>query len=145
MEIVSYHKYLRMKPSMLKSLAKKTVGLSPQNAIERLEMVSVKGARFLAAAIKSSLSNATKNRKLDSALLKIKSIEILKGPFFKRWQPVSRGIAHQIQKRTSHIRVKLEEIKKEKSIDSKPVPKVHPEETRIKAKDQTKQKENYGT
>lgn len=96
---------------MVKFLAKHAVGLSAQNAIDRLEMVTTKGGRFLSSVIKSALSNATKNHKLEGASLKIKSIEILKGPFFKRWQPVSRGMAHQIQKRTTHIKVKLYEVK----------------------------------
>ena len=58
------------------------------------------------------MSNATNNLKLNSKDLRIKTIEILKGPFYKRWQPVSRGMAHQIKKRTTHIKVILEEKQK---------------------------------
>jgi ribosomal protein L22 len=32
------------------------------------------------------------------------------GPTYKRFQPVSRGMAHSIMKRTSHIRVELKEV-----------------------------------
>lgn len=134
MEIVSYHKYLRIKPATIKFLARHTIGLSPQNAIDRLEMVSVKGGRYLAAAVKSAFSNATKNQKMDGSALKIKSIEILKGPFFKRFQPVSRGMAHQIQKRTTHIKVKLEELKRGEPLLPKVVPKTQPEEAKARVK-----------
>lgn len=123
MEIISYHKYLRIKPAILKSLAKSVVGLSPQKAIDRLEAVEIKVGKHLLACIKSALSNAEKNKKLDGSLLRIKAVEIQKGPFFKRWQPVSRGIAHQIQKRTAHIKVKLEEIKSQVNSKTKEIVK----------------------
>ena len=63
---------------------------------------SVKKVRpFTACAI-------VKNLKFDEAKLRIKTIETGKGPSFKRWNPVSRGMAHSIKKRTSHIKVVLE-------------------------------------
>ncbi len=40
--------------------------------------------------------------------LKIKRVQINEGPIYKRWQPVSRGMAHPIKKRTSHIEIVLE-------------------------------------
>ncbi len=83
------------------------VGLSPVDAINRLTLQRGKGEKLLLSAIKSALANATNNLKLDPKGLKIKTIEVLKGPFMKRWQPVSRGIAHQIKKRMSHLKVTI--------------------------------------
>ena len=100
---------------MVKSLAHKIKGLSADEAIKRLALVSTKGARMLSRVVESALANATKNSKLDKTLLKIKSVEIFKGSFFKRWQPVSRGSAHQIQKRTTHIKVTLYLVKSQNS------------------------------
>jgi len=34
----------------------------------------------------------------------------MEGPTYKRFQAVSRGMAHSIMKRTSHIRVELKEV-----------------------------------
>jgi len=42
--------------------------------------------------------------------LAFKTIDIMDGPTYKRFQPVSRGMAHSIMKRTSHIRVELKEV-----------------------------------
>lgn len=104
---------------MLKYLAKKIVGLNPQDAIDRLEVSMTKKEKLISAALKSALYNAINNHKLDKALLVVKSIEIQKGPFFKRWQPVSRGMAHQIQKRTTHIKIILTEKKRKLDAKSK--------------------------
>lgn len=109
MESVAYIKYLRISPKKIKSLGGTVVGLDPSEAIERLLIVGSKGSRILAQVVKSALANATNNFKLDTSSLRVKSVEVLKGPFLKRWQPVSRGIAHQIKKRMTHIKVVLEE------------------------------------
>ena len=58
--------------------------------------------------------------------LVIKEIIINKGPFFKRWQPVSRGMAHPIKKRTSHIKVLIAE-KSETKLLNKAESKKEPE------------------
>lgn len=89
------------------------VGLSPQIALDKLNFVSNKSAKMLIEAIQNAKANAKNNLKLDESKLKIKKIEVGKGPFFKRWQPVSRGMAHQIKKRTTHVRIFLEEVIKE--------------------------------
>lgn len=109
METVAYIKYLRISPKKIKRLAEVVVGLTPQEAMDRLFVTGTKGAKLLFEAIKSALTNAKNNLKLDSPALRIKTIEILKGPFLKRWQPVARGVAHQIKKRRTHIKVVLEE------------------------------------
>lgn len=106
-----YIKYLRYSPKKLRELGRAVVGLAPSDAINRLSVLSNKGARLLASAVKSAVSNHTNNLKQDKSSLRIKTVEILKGPNFKRWQPVSRGMAHQIKKRTVHIKVTLEEAK----------------------------------
>lgn len=107
MEITVQIKYLHVSPKKIKALGHILVGMKPVDAINRLTLQSGKGEKLLLSALKSSVANAQNNLKLDPVLLKIKTIEILKGPFMKRWQPVSRGIAHQIKKRMSHIKVTL--------------------------------------
>src|SRR3989344_9176263 len=101
MESITYIKYLRISPKKVKELAKMTRKLSPQEAINKLLFNSNKASRILVSIIKTALANATKNLKFDEAKLRIKTIETGKGPSFKRWNPVSRGMAHSIKKRTS--------------------------------------------
>ena len=61
------------------------------------------------------LNNAVNNLNLPKDSLSIYSIEINQGPTYKRFRPVSRGRAHTILKRTSHIKLVLQsKIKKAK-------------------------------
>lgn len=109
MEITATIKYLHISPKKMKALGRIVTGLSPKEAINRLLLVSGKGAKLLLGAIKSAQADAQNNLKLNESLLKIKTVVVLKGPALKRWQPVSRGMAHQIKKRMTHLKVILED------------------------------------
>jgi large subunit ribosomal protein L22 len=108
MEIVSQQKYLRTSVRKMKGVAHAVVGMNAYNAIDRLTLKDSKASGFLMKAIKSAVSNAKNNNKLDDNSMVIKTVEVLKGPFFKRWQPVSKGMAHSIKKRTVHLKIVLE-------------------------------------
>jgi large subunit ribosomal protein L22 len=73
-----------------------------------LPFVSKGAARPLGKVIASAVANAKHNHQLNEKTLKFKSIVANEGPTLKRWRTVSRGRAHPILKRTSHIRVVLE-------------------------------------
>lgn len=126
MNITAEIKYLHISPKKMKALGRIVVGLAPADAIDRLLLASGKGTKLLLQAIKTAQADAQNNLKLDISSLKIKTVMVLKGPAMKRWQPVARGMAHQIKKRMSHLKVvltqkegstvkKLEMPKKEKS------------------------------
>lgn len=120
MEVTANIKYLRTSPKKMKELGRISVGLPANEVITSLQLGNNKSGKLLALAIQSALTNATHNFKLSADSLVVKKVEILKGPFFKRWQAVSRGMAHQIKKRTTHIKVVLTEAKKEnKKIEGK--------------------------
>lgn len=114
MEITAEAKYLRISPKKVKGIARAVVGILAGKVIGQLTLSGDKAALLLAKVIKSAVSNAKNNAKLNESQLRIKTVEVWRGPFFKRFQPVSRGMAHQIKKRTSHIKVVLEEVKSSK-------------------------------
>lgn len=126
MEAVSQLKYVRISTKKIKQLGRLAVGLSPQQALERLTLLEGKTPQLLSKAINSAKYNAINNSKLNLQNLVIKEIIINKGPFFKRWQPVSRGMAHPIKKRTSHIKVLIAE-KSETKLLNKAESKKEPE------------------
>lgn len=105
------HKYLRISDKKVKGLAKIVKGLPARLAMEKLKLQGDKASKILFAVVKSALHNAQNNSKIDGAKLVIKTVEVNKGVSFKRYQPVARGMAHPILKRTSHIKVLLEEKK----------------------------------
>jgi len=114
MQASNTSKYLRISPKKVKALSRLTVGLTPDKALENLLFIGGKAPRLLSAAIKSAKSIAVNNLKLSAENLVIKEVVVGKGPLFKRWNPVSRGGAHQIKKRTSHLKVIVAEKAKEK-------------------------------
>ena len=117
MQAVAHTKYIRTSPKKLREFARAAKGLRATEAVDRLRLAGNKAARLLAKSIQSAVANAKNGKNMDSASLVIGSIQIGKGPMLKRFQPVSRGMAHQIKKRTAHIKVILNS--KVKSLKSK--------------------------
>ncbi len=105
--VITQTKYAHISSKKMKAIAKLVVGLKVDNAMDKLLLFADKGAKLLYQTLKSAQADAKNNFKLDPATLKVKTVEILKGPFMKRWQPVSRGMAHSIKKRMAHIKVTL--------------------------------------
>ncbi|MDO8551586.1 MAG: 50S ribosomal protein L22 [bacterium] len=114
MEITARTKYLRTSPRKLRLVADAIRGLPVSHAQTYLASLNKRASSPLSKTIKSAVSNAMNNVGLSEGSLKIKKIEIDGGPIYKRMQPVSRGQAHSIKKRTSHITIILEGEKEEK-------------------------------
>lgn len=119
MEISVNQKYLRTSVRKLVGINRIITGMNAKEAMEKLNFTSGKAGRIFVKLLKSALANAKNNNKLDPNSLVIKKINVLKGPAFKRWQPVSRGMAHPIRKRTTHVRIVLTEPAKKEVISTK--------------------------
>jgi len=107
MNIQAHQKYIRTSPRKIRVVVDGIRHLPPTEALRQLKFIRKRAATVLYQVINQAVSNATNNHKLSSDTLKFKTIEINEGPTYKRWQPVSRGRAHSIFKRTSHIKVVL--------------------------------------
>jgi ribosomal protein L22, bacterial type len=110
-EVIAVSKNLRISPKKVRLVAYNLRGKSAETSLESLRFVPRSSATPLYKVLKSAIANAKNNFKLDTASLKIKEILIDEGPTLKRYRPVSRGAAHRILKRTTHIKVVLEEVK----------------------------------
>ena len=115
MEVQAYQKYVRTSPRKLRLVADVVRSLPPQTALVQLKFINKRAAVHLYKALKQAVSNAVNNQGLAVENLKIKQMEIEAGPTLKRWQAVSRGRAHRILKRMSHIKVVLESREEEKT------------------------------
>lgn len=104
--------------------------MSPVGATNILNFVTKSSSPVLKKVVASAIANAKNNFHLDENSLVFKELYVTKGPMYKRFQPVSRGRAHTIFKRTSHINVILE---------GKPMPK--PEATKAVTQDKKETKE----
>lgn len=119
-EITAYSKYVRISPKKIRLLAEVIHGLSLTQALEQLPFLRKRGGEQLAKILKQASANAENNLKIAKETLRIKKIEIGKGPSLKRFRAVARGVAHQYKRRTSHIKVVLEEIEQGKGGGGKP-------------------------
>lgn len=108
LEVRAYQKYVRTSPRKLRLVADVVRSLPPQTALVQLKFINKRAAVHLYKALKQAVSNAVNNQGLAVENLKIKQMEIEAGPTLKRWQAVSRGRAHRILKRMSHIKIVLE-------------------------------------
>ena len=132
MEIIAKSKYVRQSPRKLRLVADQIRGLKVEEALILLENLNKKGAEPILAVLKQAVANAVNNFELKKEALKIESLEVGKGPMYKRMDKSHRSFRWgTIQKRTAHIRLvlegekeatkvkKTEKVKKEKKIKKK--------------------------
>lgn len=107
MLIKAEQRYIRTSPQKLREVAHGIKKVKdPEKVIEYLRFSDKRAAKPLIKTMKQAIANA-KSRDLTSTL-EIKEVQIGEGPTMKRWRAASRGMAHKILKRTSHIRIILE-------------------------------------
>lgn len=61
--------------------------------------------------LKSAVANAENNMNLSKDTLYVAEAFANQGPTLKRWRPMSKGRAGRINKRTSHIKIILDQAK----------------------------------
>lgn len=106
MEVRALSKYVRMSCKKMHGVARVLVGKRADEALQLLKFVPRKSARFIAKTLESAIANAN-CKGIQSDGLFVKQAVIEQGVVFKRFIPASRGSAHPIRKRTSHIKVVL--------------------------------------
>lgn len=120
MQVTATAKNIRISAKKVRLVTDQIKKMTPQEALPLLDFVQKSSSIPVKKVIASAVANAKNNLGLDEGSLKFKSIIVMEGPVFKRYRPVSRGRAHSILKRTSHIKVTLEgEAKKKVSEVSK--------------------------
>lgn len=113
MQIKAESKYIRTSPRKIRLVANLVRNMNLNEAMSTLTHLRKRAATPLLKTMKQAVANAVNNLNLPKDSLKIQSIEVNEGATYKRWNPVSRGRAHSILKRTSHIKVVLNSLKPE--------------------------------
>lgn len=108
MEVTATAKYIRISPQKVRLVVDQIKKMKPTDAIAILDHINKSAAMPVKKVVASAVANAKNNQKASEQSLVFKSIQVNEGRMLKRWQPVSRGRAHSILKRTSHIKVVLE-------------------------------------
>jgi large subunit ribosomal protein L22 len=102
----------RQSPRKVRLVANLVKGKSVKNALTDLSFLPKRAATPIAKLISSAAANARQKESVSPDALVVKSITVTKGPTLKRIMPAWRGMAHRINKRTSHVIVELGEKKK---------------------------------
>ena len=108
MQVTAIAKNIKISPQKARLVVAQIKKMKPQQAVAMLDFVNKKSAIPLKKVIASAIANSVHNSGLNQDSLMFKSIEVSGGRVLKRFRPVSRGRAHSILKRTSHIKVVLE-------------------------------------
>ncbi|MDR0590283.1 MAG: 50S ribosomal protein L22 [Puniceicoccales bacterium] len=106
MEVRALTKYVRMSDKKVRDVARVIVGKNANEAVQLLKFVPRKSARLVGKTLSSAIANAV-CRGMNAEILVVKEALAEQGVAFKRFIPASRGSAHPIRKRTSHIKIVL--------------------------------------
>ncbi len=83
-------------------------GQNVEKALNTLHFMPQKAARPIERIIHSAVANLIdqhSEERIDESTLVVSEIRVDEAPFLKRFRPVSRGRAHPILKRSSHLTV----------------------------------------
>ena len=102
--------YLRISPRKTRLVADLIRGKSVLEAQAILNFIVKKSKEPFLKLLNQAVNNAQNSFQLDEKNLYISKITVDEGPKLKRWRPRSRGQAYEIQKKTSHISIVLDQI-----------------------------------
>jgi large subunit ribosomal protein L22 len=102
---------LRVAPRKVRLVVDLVRGKPVQTALDILKLTNKRAAPIVAKMIQSAIANAKdKSAAVDVDRLIVSEGFVNGGTSFKRWLPRAQGRATGIQKRTSHVTIKLREI-----------------------------------
>lgn len=110
MEVIAQAKGVRTSPRKIRLVADSIRKMSAGDALDALSQIRKRGAYPLVKTLKSAIANAVV-KGLNKDSLFIKSLEVMEGQALKRYHPSSRGRTHPYKRKSSHIKIVLEEKK----------------------------------
>jgi large subunit ribosomal protein L22 len=118
MQVIASSKSARVAPRKVRLVADAIRKLSIEDALKALSILKNRGGQPLEAVLKSAIANALNNNNLKQDALKIKTIDVLEAPAYKRFHPSTRGRVHPYKRKGSHIKIILETKVVQKTIDA---------------------------
>jgi len=109
MKITASLNRFRMSPRKVRLVVDLARGMNVEQAKIQLKFLNKKAARPILKLLNSAVANAENNFKLNEKNLYISEIFVNEGPTLKRWRARAMGRSAQIRKRTSNIKIGLEE------------------------------------
>ena len=103
-------KYIRISPSKVDIIISKIRGKTYKEALQILKYLPQKSGAIVWQTLYSAVSNATNNFDLEKEKLIIKEAYVNQGPILKRMRPRAQGRAFSIQKKMSHVTIRVAEV-----------------------------------
>jgi large subunit ribosomal protein L22 len=100
---------LRIAPRKTKLVADLIKGMDATEALQQLDFQVKKTSPYMKKLLMSAISNGENNLGLDKSNLYVYDVRVSAGKTLKRWMPKAFGRAGQILKRTSTLKIVLEE------------------------------------
>lgn len=112
-------RYLRIAPRKVRLVSNLIRGKSIGEAQTFLNFTAKKAALPVLKLLKQAIANIKQGSQIEEGNLYISEITVDEGPKLKRWMPRARGQVSEIQKKTSHVTLVLDEIDKKSKIVKK--------------------------
>jgi large subunit ribosomal protein L22 len=112
MSVIARLNYLHIAPRKVRLIADLIRKKTAKEAEAILSFLPKRAALPIIKLLRSAVSNAKNNFSLEESNLYISKITVDEGPKMKKWMPRARGSPSQIQKKTSHVTLVLDEIEK---------------------------------
>jgi large subunit ribosomal protein L22 len=103
-------KYIRISPTKVDVIISKIRGKTYKEALQILKYLPQKSGAIVWQTLYSAVSNATNNFDLEKEKLIITEAYVNQGPILKRIRPRAQGRAFSIQKKMSHVTIKVAEL-----------------------------------
>ena len=105
-------RHIRISPYKVRTVLDVVRGMEAKKAVAVLQNMSKGGAEAVLKVVKSAAANAENNLGMNPDDLMIAECYADQGPTLKRMQPMAHGRGFRILKRTSHITVVLDAIRR---------------------------------
>lgn len=99
--------YTRQTPRKVRLVANTIKDMSLEAAMQQLGAIARRSTGVVAKVLRQAVANAVNNHGYQVQDLTIDQVIVNEGPRYKRFRAVSRGRAHNVIKRTSHVTVVL--------------------------------------
>lgn len=109
-------KHLRIAPRKTRLVADMIRGKKISDAKVILKFTVNRPTKPILKLLNSAIATAKNDFSLEELNLFVSEIKVDEGAKLKRWMPRARGMATEIQKKTSHITLVLDEIKTSEKI-----------------------------
>ncbi|OIO48167.1 MAG: 50S ribosomal protein L22 [Parcubacteria group bacterium CG1_02_41_12] len=105
MEAKAYLKFTRISPKKVRLITSMIIKKKVDEAIDQLVVSTKKSAPIVLKVLKSAISNAKNEKKMNTDELIVSESFVNEGATLKRWRPRAFGRAAKIRKRTSKITI----------------------------------------